>query len=85
MASRHAPLWLLALGSAAPPASALPTEIEQVLSHRYAAPGTSTRYLDAQFDLNDDGRPEIIVHVVGLTACGTGGCPTLVFTPRGGG
>ena len=85
MACKHALLTLLALGSAAPPASALPPEIAQVLSHRYTAPGATARYLDAEFDLNDDGRPEVIVHVVGPIACGTGGCPTLVFTPRGSG
>jgi membrane-bound inhibitor of C-type lysozyme len=85
VACKHALLALLALGSAAPPASALPPEIAQALSHRYTAPGTTARYLDAEFDLNDDGRPEVIVHVVGPMECGTGGCPTLVFTPRGGG
>ena len=56
-----------------------------MLSHRYTAPGTTARYLDAESDLNDDGRPEVIVHVVGPVACGTAGCPTLVFTPRGSG
>ena len=86
MSLRHA--LLSALGSgllASAPAAALPPEIEQVLSHRYGAPAASTRYLDASIDLNGDGRPEIIVHVIGTTACGTGGCPTLVFTPRGKG
>jgi len=79
-------LWALGVGLLAPTlASALPAEIEQVLSHRYGAPAASIRYLDASVDLNGDGRLEVIVHVVGPTACGTGGCPTLVFTPRGTG
>jgi hypothetical protein len=32
---------------------------------------------------NGGGRPELLVHVVGPMACGTGGCPTLAFTPDG--
>jgi len=79
-------LWALGVGLLAPTlAAALPAEIEQVLSHRYGAPAASIRYLDASVDLNGDGRLEVIVHVVGPMACGTGGCPTLVFTPRGTG
>ena len=66
-------------------AAALPAEIEQVVGHRYGAPAASIRYLDGSVDLNGDGRPEVSVHVVGVVACGTGGCPTLVFTPRGTG
>jgi len=83
---RSVPLRALGLGLLAPALAApLPPEIDQVLSHRYGTPAASTRILDASFDLNDDGRPEVIVHVVGPTACGTGGCPTLVFSPRGAG
>jgi membrane-bound inhibitor of C-type lysozyme len=87
VALRHSlRLWALGSSVLAPTlAAALPAEIEQVLNHRYGAPAASMRYLDASFDLNGDGRPEVIVHVVGTTACGTGGCATLVFTPRGNG
>ena len=78
--------WALGASLLAPAlAAALPAEIEQVLSHRYGAPAASIRYFDASVDLNGDGRSEVIVHVVGVVACGTGGCPTLVFTPRGTG
>ena len=38
------------------------------------------RYFDGVADLNGDGDPEVLVHVVGPMLCGTGGCNTLVFT-----
>jgi hypothetical protein len=41
-------------------------------------------YLAAFIDLNGDGRDEAIVHMLG-SACGTGGCNTLVLTQRGTG
>lgn len=43
------------------------------------------RFFDANYDLNGDGKAEVIVHVAGPEICGTGGCPTLVFTPQGSG
>ena len=39
------------------------------------------RYAVAFFDLNRDGRSEAIVHLVGPTLCGSGGCVTHVLTP----
>jgi len=41
------------------------------------------KYLVAWVDLNDDGNQEAIVYVYGYSWCGTGGCITLVLTPRG--
>lgn len=38
-----------------------------------------TRYFYNRVDLNNDQKPEIIVHLVGINVCGTGGCPTLIF------
>jgi hypothetical protein len=58
----------------------LHADIVEVIQQQYFAPGMETRYLDGSTDLNADGQREAIVHVVGGTACGTGGCPTLVFT-----
>lgn len=62
----------------APEPDALPADIENVIRTQYS---DDTHYLDGSIDLNGDGRPEIVVHLVGPMACGTGGCPTLVFTP----
>lgn len=39
------------------------------------------RYFKGTTDLNGDGSPEVIAHVVGLGVCGTGGCPTVVLSP----
>ena len=36
-------------------------------------------FFAAQADLDQDGRPEWIVHVAGPAVCGTGGCDTLVY------
>jgi hypothetical protein len=38
------------------------------------------RYYYNQVDLNDDGKPEVVVYLVGSYACGSGGCTTLIFT-----
>ena len=62
--------------------SALPADIENVIRTEYS---DDTHYLDGSIDLNGDGQPEVVVHVVGPMACGTGGCPTLVFTPTDSG
>ena len=47
-------------------------------SHYADLPGP-LRYFDAEVDLNGDGTPERVAHVIGPMVCGTGGCPTLVF------
>ena len=63
----------------------LPPSVLAAIRKHYVSPEMETRYLDGRTDLNGDGRPEIVVHVVGPMACGTGGCPTLVFTPEDAG
>jgi uncharacterized protein len=57
----------------------LPGDVVAAITKAYGGPDSETRYLAGSVDLNGDGKPEIVVHVVGSTACGTGGCPTLVF------
>lgn len=63
-------------------ASTLPADIADVIRTDYS---DDTHYLDGTIDLNGDGQEEVVVHVVGPMACGSGGCPTLVFTPSGSG
>lgn len=38
-------------------------------------------YFDAAYDLDGDGREEIVAYVVGPMVCGTGGCNLYVFSP----
>lgn len=38
-------------------------------------------YFDAAYDLDGDGREEIVAYVAGPMVCGTGGCNLYVFSP----
>jgi uncharacterized protein len=73
---------LLAASPAPARQNALPADVQKVIVGRFDA---DTRYLDGAADLNGDGKPELVVHVVGPMACGSGGCPTMVFTPAAAG
>jgi len=48
-------------------------------SYLKEAPDTSTRFLSARFDLNEDAKPETIVYLTGPSWCGSGGCLMLVL------
>lgn len=69
--------------SAAPDRGHLGKE-EQILEHaiRELAPSLGTRYSSAYVDLNGDDKKEAVVYMIGPEACGSGGCPTLVFSPE---
>jgi heat shock protein HslJ len=43
--------------------------------------GRSARYIYSRFDLNGDGRDEVLVYMLGSIFCGSGGCNLLLFTP----
>jgi hypothetical protein len=43
------------------------------------------RYIYTRFDLNEDGRPEVFVYLMGSFFCGTGGCTLMLFTPTASG
>jgi len=60
-----------------PDTSWIPAELRALYGD---VPG-EVRYFEGSTDLNGDGNPEVIVHVVGPMLCGTGGCNTLVYTP----
>ena len=46
-----------------------------------ASENEQVRYYYNRVDLNGDGKPEVIAHLVGQSICGTGGCDTLIFQP----
>src|SRR2546423_1792045 len=55
--------------------------ILQDMDYHPATEREQIRYYYNRVDLNGDGRPEVIVHLVGSSICGTGGCNTLIFQP----
>lgn len=73
---------LMGMGSvaAAPMAASLPEPVVRDL--RALLGGGDVRTLSGELDLNDDGRPEVVVYAVGPMICGTGGCNLLVYTPE---
>jgi hypothetical protein len=42
--------------------------------------GREARYVYSRFDMNDDGRDEVFVFLMGSIFCGTGGCNLLLLT-----
>lgn len=69
--------------AAADPASARPSvQLPGAIITRLAEKGSTqpSWYFAAETDLNGDSVPELLVHVVGLFWCGTGGCTTFVFS-----
>lgn len=72
-----------ARGAAA--SGSLPDAVVALIKKQYSSADMPSRYKAGTSDLNGDGRQELLVHVVGPMACGTGGCPTLLFTPEGAG
>lgn len=67
------------------PAGTLPADVQATIRKTYGQDGGAVRYVDGSIDLNGDAKPELLVHVVGPMVCGSGGCPTLIFTPAGAG
>jgi uncharacterized protein len=61
----------------------LPQDIVHAIRKAYG--DDEMRYFDRAVDLDGDGKPELVVYVVGPMVCGSGGCDLLVFTPAGAG
>jgi len=59
--------------------------IVRALGEYAPEPGQEIRYYYNRVDLNSDGNFEAIVHLVGPSICGTGGCNTLILQPQRGG
>jgi len=87
---RHAALALcaLALAGCQTPAGPQPVSdhaLGAAIRQSLGVDAGSFRYYSRAIDLNSDGRDEVVVYVVSPMYCGTGGCPTIVFTPQDGG
>ncbi|MDT0632146.1 hypothetical protein RQM47_10335 [Rubrivirga sp. S365] len=69
----------------APAEPNLNAALREALLGIYGPDSGEVRYFWGEVDLDGDGQPEAVAHVVGPLVCGSGGCNTLVFTPGGGG
>lgn len=57
------------------------TTLPSDVAERFIESGSTspTGYFASEIDLNQDAVTELIVHLVGMHWCGTGGCTTFVF------
>jgi hypothetical protein len=61
------------------------TKLEQAIlrelqDYRPTSRDRYVRYYYNRIDLNDDGKSEVVVYLVGSYTCGSGGCTALIFT-----
>src|SRR5919201_1604668 len=80
-----AALILLAACAGAAAQTAAERSVQAALREIYSEEEGDFRYFIKWFDLDGDGTPEAIVHVVGPMVCGTSGCDTNVLARRGDG
>jgi hypothetical protein len=60
--------------------TATTTKLQKILSARYAkVPPENRRFIYNAVDLNDDGKDEFLVGLIGMEFCGSGGCTMLVI------
>ena len=69
----------LATGASAQPDPRTPAVLSAVRA-QLGEIGSDARFAIAFSDLNDDHRPEAVVHLVDRDHCGSGGCTTLILT-----
>lgn len=55
--------------------------LQTMPDYKPASEEEQVRYYYNRVDLNGDGKPEVIAHLVGQYICGTGGCDTLILQP----
>lgn len=61
---------------------ALETAIQRYYSHAFGSSADHISYVTAYYDLNGDGRKEVIAYLYG--DCGSGGCTMLILRRRKG-
>ena len=84
-AATSAALIILAASASAAAQTAPEQSVQAALREIYSEEEGDFRYFLKWFDLDGDGTPEAVVHVVGPMVCGTGGCDTNVLARRGDG
>lgn len=57
--------------------------LRELKDYRPTSRDQYVRYYYNRIDLNDNGKPEVVVYLVGSYSCGSGGCSALIFTPNG--
>jgi hypothetical protein len=57
--------------------------LRELQGYKPSSPDQYVRYYYNRIDLNDDGKAEVVVYLVGSYTCGSGGCTTLIFTQTG--
>ena len=72
----------MATGHGQSPRESLKRFLQDYLKHHGFPDDKTTRFTAASADLNDDGKPELVVYITGQTWCGSGGCNLLILTPR---
>lgn len=76
-------LWLVTMGVVPGTGCAVqenaPAELVEKLGELLGDSRGPIHYFAAKADLDQDRRPEWIVHIAGPAVCGTGGCETLVL------
>ncbi len=65
------------------PEVALKKFLQDYVKQRNSDDDKDTRFAYFFTDLNDDGKKEAIVYLVGRWWCGSGGCPTLILRAEG--
>lgn len=57
--------------------------LRELQEYRPTSRDRYVRYYYNRIDLNDDGKSEVVVYLVGSYTCGSGGCTALIFTQNG--
>jgi hypothetical protein len=60
--------------------TATTAKLQKILAARYVkVPPENRRFIYNEVDLNDDGKNEVLVGLIGMEFCGSGGCTMLVL------
>lgn len=75
--------FALLLLTAANARAELPVAVQRDLWDAYGSASKPIRYREGRFDLDGNGREEVVVYLTGRKACARNGCTTLIYAPEG--